>query len=315
MKAKDLILSSLFAMALPSYAETVEIVGDEACSKSGRNLQQCEYSPLDIVASIDKEYVNKYFSVNIVKSGNCSTAYPISLNVGMQGGESRSINALRSGGYTFPQSQLGIVQVVVNAPYKRFAQFKSSCSITAEVDVDIVDVSALAEDLGILKAGAESEISEINDRITDKETIVNLIGIANSLEQLINISQEDFVSFYALDDILQDNCDGISACTWSSQMEVVLAEVALPFSQFFLLFNLATALDSLIPSDCADGNCVATLVDGEVLSVLNDVRAQVSEDDLAKEIEELIGRKLDLTELLSEYRQVATDYSINWNDL
>lgn len=323
MKKLLAITAVLSGNALAS-TQTVEVVGPNVCQDRGFNMARCSYEPHDVSATVDLPYIPRVTKVSVRHEGDCSTHYPVSIAVGLGNGVDELINALASGEHVIPQDGSSLIKVNVVSPWSQYAYYYSSCRIVADVQTDVVDEGDLTSILSRLATDASKRIDVIQDQIHDKSTIQSLLGVASKLEAIIDIAEKDSASVYELNTTLQENCDSISPCTWIDQIGVVLNDpnVELPDSQLLLLFSLAFDLDTIVPADCTDNNCVAELVDEETTSAIRAIRAGVDAngngdhiDDIPEQIKLLLDEKLTLESHIEELKGVASRYGISWSSV
>lgn len=313
-----LAAAALVSVNALAASETIEVVGLNACKATGFSMSRCSYEPRKLDALVDQSYIPRMTRVSVFHEGNCSTQYPIDISVASGNGGNMMINALRPGEHLIAQNNASLVEVNVVSPWAQHAYYYSSCRITANVETDIVDEDTLLS----LASNASERLEVIEDQIGDKSTILTLLGIAKSLEAIIDIAEQDSASVYELNTTLQANCDNISPCTWTDQIGVILDDpsINIPTPQLLLLFSLAFDLDSIVPADCYDNNCVAELVNEETRSAILTIRSEIDRnengdytDEISDQIKLLLDEKLILESRLEEIKAVADKNGIVWS--
>ena len=313
-------LASIFAIATISAAanaQIIPIVGPDNCLAVGRYLMRCQYNPIQVSLTPEEPYINKMTYLEVTRQGICATQFPISISASMDGATSATYSALQAGSYALSQNQSSSIIVNVQAPFKNSAHFHTSCRISAAVKVDQVDRGQLQTTLSGLKQNALSEIAILNDRISDKSTIVSLLETTFALESLVTIAAQPAVDFTSLNEILLNSCDPVAPCTWSDQIAVVLEDpsVNIPVLQHLMLLQLGQQLDVLVPTNCVDNNCVGQLIDDTLTSAIENLRSGISISSLDAEIQNLVAQRYTLEDRLAEYRSVAGRYEITWESI
>lgn len=316
---KLLIPSTLSALLFSAHASAFEIpiVGADNCTTFGSRLMRCSYEKRIIPLSPLPSYIPRNTALEISRSGTCSTQFPIQLQVTRSDKTTSLYNALQIDSYTVSQGSGDQISVEIVAPYKNVAYFHSSCRITATLVPDVVDRVKLTDILSFNKQDTLQKIEVLDDRIKDKTTIATLLDATFALEQLLLIAEQSTADLFSLNDTLYAACDTGMQCSWTEQIAIIIdnPDSQIPFSQQAMLFQLGQQLDLLLPSDCADNNCVGELIDEDLAVVIGDLRNTLDTTSLEASIRLLISERFALEDQMIEYKTIAENYAIVWNSL
>lgn len=315
-----LLFPSTLAVLLFSaqaFALEIPIVGADNCTTFGSRLMRCSYEKRTIPLSLLPSYIPRNTQLEIARSGSCSTQFPIQLQVTRSDNTTSLYNALQVNSYAVPQGSGDQIGVEIVAPYKNVAYFHSSCRITATLVPDVVDRVKLADILSFNKQDTLQKIEVLDDRIKDKTTIATLLDATFALEQLLVIAEQSTADLFSLNDTLYAACDTGMQCSWTEQIAIIIdsPDSQIPFSQQAMLFQLGQQLDLLLPSDCADNNCVGELIDEDLAMIIGDLRNTLDTTGLEASIRHLISERFALEDQMIEYKTIAEDYAIDWNSL
>lgn len=317
-------MKSLLSFMLPamlfsaqSSAFEIPIVSEDNCARSTSRLMRCQYENHALPLADLAEYVPRTSELEITRSGSCSTQFPIQIRITRRDGTALHYNALQLGSHSFSQGVGDRINVEILAPYKNVAYFHSSCRITATLATDVIDIEQLTDILSFRKQETLQKIEVLDDRIRDKTTIATLLDATFALEQLVLIAEQSTVDLFALNDVLHATCDTGAECSWTAQIAVIVDDPnnQIPFTQQAMLFQLGQQLDVLLPSDCAENNCVAELIDENLSKTIRELRNTFDTTTLESSIRLLISERFELEDQLSEYRTIADDYAVEWNSL
>ncbi len=301
-----------------AFCLSYQIVGRDVCSLQGNMLWQCSYLPVNFQLSVLDDVIPLETMVEINRNQYCRTQYPISLVFGYGEGMVSELNALSLSSSRISQLSSSELKFSVDAPYSNYARFDSRCSITANIEVDAVDLGKLEENIGNEKASLLDQIEVIDDRIGDKTTIQNLLEVADLYANIVSIANQDIVSYAQLNLILLESCEDADPCTWTDQINVVLNDptVIMPFNQMLLLYNLATTLDTLVPADCtAVDNCLISIIDEQTEETIGNIASSIDTTSLNEEIRQLVDNRLQASNRLATLESIALDYNLDWSGI
>jgi hypothetical protein len=319
---RQLYCTFLFLLPILVTAETLSIVSDSNCVQSGGRLRACIASSQTV--TLDKllpEYIPLQTKIAVSVEGNCSTSYPLYIEI--LGDDSQSVGSidvftdrnvdLNNSNY----SEFGTVTFLTDSPYSAIASYDPSCQILADMEFNKVDIDGLTENLRDLKSEKEKELSLISDLVEKQELIIDLSGAVTVYESVINTADLDRISLLELNTILAESCTDGNQCTWSNKILAILQNSPdLQPSQQFLLFSLAQKLDTLVPSDCEDENCVASIIDAETRNTLDEIIEKTpSLSEAEEDLKEYLAHKQSLELVLDDYKQTCGEYGIEWGAL
>lgn len=311
---KTLLILLLTSLSLTTFAIDYAIVDESVCKKRGHRLYACKRDQVTLALTQHDPIIPLETIVTVNTNSYCRTQFPMSLIASFVEGESYTFNALRPATHTLTQPHLNGLTLSIDAPYARVAYFDHRCQINTTVDANKVNVPELRNKLASSKVNITHQLVIIDDRIADKSTINRFIDIIDLYKAVVELAEKELVSFSELNIALQENCDGIAACTWSDQIGVLLEDenILLPFSQEFLLFQLGADLDRLVATDCATNNCIAPLVDEQTVEIINNATDSINTSILSDEIKQLLAERAVLVIDRDNLREIATDYNLDW---
>lgn len=303
-------------LSCSAQSQILPIVGDDNCIKAGSLLTRCQVDGLSVPLPQKASFINKHTILSIRHEGNCSTQFPISMTLMLEGLQPLpAVNVLQPAEYAIPQGEATRLSLRIDAPYSSFAYFDSSCHIDVQVEIDHVNQLELSGTLAELKHSTLNRIMVVNDRISDKTNLASLMEATFALEQVLSIATQDTSNLYSLNEILEASCEDGMQCSWSEQIGAVVNNpaIVLPFAQKLMLFNLGLQLDLIVPGDCMDNSCLAELIDPEVQHAISEVRRSFSVESLGADLRGLVDERFELEDLLTDYQEVAARYEIDWN--
>lgn len=312
------------------FADTLTVVDKSVCQQRGSLLWRCNPGGLNLPLTTSvPDYMPLEVLTNIRLEGNCSTSYPIYLDLRADDlHEVRSIQLFQERNTALSHIHLkgyNSMAVRVDSPYQRVAKYHSSCRILADVDANAVNVPQLTQNMRNLKADSRQDMRLVEGAIEDKELIIDMVAAISIYEQVLVLADRERVDFGSLNGVLVGGCGELDIpeedCVWEEYMWILtdgldLGDDALSRSQKRRLREFAIDLDAIVPGDCGQDNCIEPLISPQVRQLLNDIIARApNTSDVENELTELQQLKVDLELLIDEYKQACAANGIDWGAL
>lgn len=314
---RNILFVLFLTLSSTSYSISLPIINDSVCQLHVNKLRNCDQLSIETDITSVADYIPLQTIISISKNSYCGTPYPIYLNLVDDIGDlNESFNIFTLSEIKINQTNSNSILSEIYSPYSVVAYYDSRCNISADIEANVVDVESLTSNLSDLKIEANNQLTLLDDLIDKQTLIIELTSVVDLYANVLDLAELELLDFYQLNDLIQNNCDFISDCTWTGQLQILLSDPDTPFSQFLLLLHLGSALDSLVPTDCTTGNCVASLIDPSTQEVIDDISNRIpGSEESTQALENYISQQAELLLLLSEYETVSSDYDIDWESL
>lgn len=234
--------NDLISVTAQAYTTNADLVSPSACTLSSGRLLSCAIATRTLDGlPMTSTAVPLRTTVTAVKSGNCSTQYPLELALSADGADSVTFQYISGGSTTIRRHDgqpIPRVTVTDTSPWTRFANFDSSCRIGLSIVSNEPDVNSKADAQEIIAALTADVVAKtaIRDRYQQlslyhrafqfSQSVANnfLVELTNeSIQQLRSLANDASAAIASL----MSSC-GDTSITDGDRQNLLLLYMSLP---------------------------------------------------------------------------------------